>query len=402
MKFNYLARTKEGEIQTGIVEASDKESAIATLHSYGLVVIKVESVKKTPIFAKKIRIFQRVKDRDLVEFSRQLSLMVSSGIPLLEALQSLVKQTENDYFKEILFKISKDVEGGVSLDKALAKFPKVFSSLYVNLVKSGEVTGQLAEVLEYLADHLEKEYYLKSKVKGAMIYPIFVLSMLILVGIFMLYTVVPKLVEIVEGLGQELPLPTRIIIRTSNFVREWGWIILIFLVIISIGAWYWRKTKRGGMFFDKFKLKLPIFGKIYRKVYLARFCENLSTLLKGGLLILRALNVSGSVVGNKVYKDIIYEARDEVRIGNTMSSVFEKYPKQFPPVVVQMIRTGEKTGKIEFILRNLADFYSKEVNNIVANLSRFIEPVLIIGLGLMVGILIAAILMPIYNMTTAF
>lgn len=398
MKYNYFARTKEGIIQTGTIEAVSQAAAIQALQAHQLVVIRIEPARQGPLLARKIKFFERVKDKELVLFSRQLAILISSDVPLVQSLKTLTQQTDNVYFEEVLFKISNDVEGGLIFSKALAKYPKIFSPLYINLIKSGEVAGQLKESLEYLADHLEKDYYLRSRVKGAMIYPAFILSTFIIIGIIMLITVVPQLISLLEETGQELPLPTKIFIGVSTFLRTWGWLIGIIFIGGLIAFWRWVMTPLGRDFWDKLILKLPIFGKILQQTYLARLAENLSTLIKGGLMIMQALTVTGEVVGNTVYRRIIFQARDEVRIGNTISSVLGKHPKQFPPLVIQMMQTGEKTGRIEFILKNLASFYTKEVDAIVGNLTQIIEPILIIALGLIVGGLVAAVLMPIYNL----
>ena len=396
MKFNYLARTKKGEIQTGKIEAVDETAAIKILQNNDLVVVNIKSARQAPFFSKKIKLFERVKKKETVVFSRQLSTLVGADVPLVQSLRVLGAQVKNQFFKESLLEIAADVDGGLLLSKALAKHPKIFSAFYINLIKSGEVTGRLQESLDYLAEHLEKEYYLASKVRGAMIYPVFVLGAFVLIGVLMMVMVVPQLTSILEESGQALPLPTRIIISLSGFIRESGWLLGLIFIGFVIGLWRYIKTSSGRRIWDIAKLKLPVLGRIFRETYLARFTENLSTLIKGGLPIIQALNVSGEVVGNTVFQKIIYQARDEVKAGNTISSVLEKQ-KQFPPLVSQMIKTGEKTGKLDSILQNLAVFYSREVDNIVNNLSQLIEPILIIGLGIMVAILVAAILMPIYN-----
>lgn len=400
MKYNYLARSKEGELQTGTVEAANEAAAIQALQTHQLVVIRIEAAKGGPLLARKIKLFARVKDKEIVVFSRQLSILIGSGVALVQSLQTLTKQTDNFYFEEVLFKVSKDVEGGLLFSKALAKHPKIFSPLYINLVKSGEVAGQLKESLEYLADHLEKEYYLRAKIKGAMIYPVVILTTFLIIGILMLVMVVPHLITLLEETGQKLPLPTIILIALSRFLRSWGWLLGICLVALVIGGWRWVQTTSGQNFWDSLILKLPIFGNILKQTYLARLTENLSTLIKGGLMIMQALTVTGEVVGNAVYRRIILQAKEEVRTGNTISSVLEKNPETFPPLVVQMMKTGERTGRMEFVLKNLSNFYTKEVDNIVSNLTQIIEPILIICLGIMVAILVAAILMPIYNLAS--
>lgn len=396
MKFNYLSRTKEGQVQTGTIEAVNQAAAIQILQGRNLVLTEIEPVERTALFSKGLKIFERVKKKDTVIFSRQLSTLVGAEVPLVQSLRALGRQIKNVFFKDSILEIARDVDGGMLFSQALSKHPKIFSPFYVNLIKSGEVSGRLEESLNYLADHLEREYYLISKVRGAMIYPAFILGAFFLVGILMMVMVVPQLIAILKETGQALPLPTRIIIWLSGALRSYGWVFGLIFIGLGIGFWQYIKRPAGRKIWDMIKLKLPIFGRIFQETYLARFTENLSTLIKGGLPIIQALNVSGEVVGNIVFQRIIFEARDEVRGGHTISSVLEKH-KEFPAMVIQMMKTGEKTGKLDSILENLAVFYSKEVDNIVSNLSQLIEPMLIIGLGIMVGILVAAILMPIYN-----
>lgn len=255
--------------------------------------------------------------------------------------------------------------------------------------------------LEFLADHLEKEYYLISKVQRAMYYPGFVLGAFVLIFIFMMTTVVPNMVEFLIEMDQELPLITKIVIGLSSFMVRFGWLILLAIIGLGLALSFYLKTSSGKEALDGFKLKMPIFGKVFKKTYLAHFTKNLSTLIKGGLPIIQALDVSGRVVGNIVFQKIIFKARDEVSKGNTISSVLEKEPI-IPPVVSQMMKTGEKTGRLDYVLENLADFYTREVDNVVDNISQLIEPILIIGLGAMVGILITAVLMPMYNVALNF
>jgi len=396
MKFNYLARTQKGELQTGIIEANSRESALEILQSHKLVVIRLEEESKMPILARRIRLFDRVSRKDVMIFCRQLAVLIGSDVALVEALRVLGEQTSNKYFKEVIFEVASDVDGGTLFSKALAKHPKVFSSFFINLIKAGEVSGRLQESLEFLAEYLEREYYLISKIRGAMIYPIFVLVAFFLVGILMMTVVIPQLITILEETTEELPLPTRIVIAVSNFFNNYALILGIATVVLIIVLVKFHQTKKGREFFDRLKLKLPILGGLFKKTYLARFTQNLSTLIQGGLPIIQALDVTGDVVGNVVYKKIIFQARDEVKTGHTISEVLERYP-EFPPLVTQMIKTGEKTGKIDFVLKNLAKFYSQEVEMMASNLSQLIEPLLILGLGLMVGTLVASILMPIYN-----
>lgn len=401
MKYNYLARTNKGEIQTGKIEAPSEIIALKLLQSKGLVVVKLKLIKKRDFLTGNIKIFERIKRKELFVFFRQLSVLVGAGVPLVQSLKSLADQSENAYFSEVLSGLAGDVDGGMSFSKALARHPKAFSSFSVNLLKSGEVAGRLKETLIYLADHLEKEYYLVSKIRGAMIYPIFILGTFLVVAILIMVMVMPSLAEILTEAGQDLPWPTKLLIGTSNLLVSWGWVMLLIAFICGFGIWQYVKTKQGRAQWDALKLKLPIFGKILQKTYLARFSDNLNVMIKGGVSIIQGLDIAGRVVGNVVFQRIIFQARDDVRTGKSITNSLEKH-KEFPPLFYQMIKTGENTGKLDEILGKLSDFYNKEVDNIVNNLSQILEPLMIVLLGIAVSILVFAVYMPIYNLAGTF
>jgi type II secretory pathway component PulF len=401
MKFNYLTRTPEGETQRGTIEASSRQAALQTLQNRRLIVVKLQSIEEVSLLSKRLKIFERIKRKEVFVFFRELSILVGADVPLVQSLKTLSQRMENPYFKEIVFEVANDVDGGAAFSKALSGYPKVFSNFSINLIKSGEIAGRLQECLNYLADYLEKEYYLISKVRGAMTYPIFILGAFLSVGVLVLVMVIPQLTAILTEAGQELPWSTRLVIATSEFVRSWGWSIFLLLVVAGVFFWRYKKTDRGKAVWDKAKLRIPVFGKILQKTYLARLADNLSALIKGGVSIIQALNVSGEVIGNTIFQQIIWQARDEVRVGRSMSSSLEKH-KEFPPLFSQMVKTGERTGKLETILEKLSTFYNKEVSNVVDNLSQLIEPVLLIFLGIGVAVLVFSVFMPIYNLAGGF
>jgi len=400
MKFNYQARTKEGEIQTGTIEAGSHEAAVKILQQHGLVVVFLEAISEVPFYARSLKFLQKVKTKELVMFYRQLSILFEANTPLLKSLKAVAEQIRNPYFKEILFEIESDVRGGENLSGALAKHKKVFSPFYINVIQSGEATGKLDQILKYLADHAENEFLLTQKVKGAFTYPIFILSAFFIIAVIMMVYVVPQLTSILLETGQELPLTTKILIGTSNLLRSWLWL----LALIIFGGGYalsrYLKTSKGKENWDKLKLRLPILGEIFRKIYLARFSENFSTLLKGGLPIIEALKISSQVIGNTVYSNLIKEAIEEVKRGGNISSAFERHKKNVPPAVIQMLKVGEQTAKLDSILERLSGFYQKEVDRVVGNMTQLIEPALIILLGGAVAFLVASILMPIYNISS--
>jgi len=397
MQYSYLARTRKGEVQTGTIEAPNQATALQILQSHNLIVIKLAAVERMSVLIRKIKIFERVRRKDLFIFFRQLATLVGADVPLVQSLRSLARQVERSHFGGVIWIVADDVDGGSLFSKALAKHPKVFSEFSINLIKSGEVAGRLQESLNYLADHLEKEYSLVSRVRRAMVYPAFILATFLVIGVLVMVMVMPGLAGILEEAGQELPLPTRLLIALSEFLRAKGWLLSIILIIVIIFIWRGLKTEIGQAQFDKLKLRLPLLGNIFQKTYLARLADSLNALIKGGVSIIQSLSVAGRVIGNTVYRDIVFHARDEVKVGRSISSALEKH-EEFPPLFCQMIKTGERTGKLDVILEKLSIFYSREVENIVDNLSQLIEPILIVCLGVAVSILVFAVYMPIYNL----
>lgn len=399
MQFNYVARDKQGEVHTGTIKAPTQEEAVAVLQANDLIVISCQSIEGIPVWIRQVKFLQKVKNKDLVNFSRQLSILFSAKVSLVVALRALAKQQKSEYFQNIINDISNDVEAGTIFSKALAKYPKIFSSFFINLIKSGEVSGNLENSLNYLADHLEKQYYLQTRLRNALMYPGFIFLGFIVVAILMLVLVIPNLVSILEQSGQELPFTTMLIIWLSDLLRNWGWLILVFLIFAGFLVWRYAHSPKGKRFFDQLKLKLPIFGEVFRKIYISRFSDNLSILIRGGLPILQALQISADVIGNVIFTELVLAAKEEVRIGNPMSSAFEK-TKEIPPMVTQMIFTGERTGQLELVLQKVSAFYGREVDNVISTLSTLIEPILIVFLGIGVAVLLGAILMPIYNIAS--
>jgi len=398
VRFNYQARTKEGEIQTGTVEASSYEVAVNTIQGYDLTVISLEAISAIPFYTRSLKFFQKVKAKELVLFYRQLAILFEADNPLLDSLRALSEGIRNPYFKNILFEVETDIRGGESLSKSLARHKKVFPPFYINVIHSCEVTGKLSDVLKYLADHAEEDFILNSKIKGAFIYPIFILSTFVVIATILLVYVVPQLTTIFVETGQELPMLTKILIGASAFLRSWIWLLIIIGGGLVFGFIRFKKTSQGQELWDKFKLKIPVLGKLFRKMYITRFSENFSTLIKGGLPILSALKISSQVIGNTVFSNLINEAIKEVKTGGKISSVFEK-SEEIPTLVIQMLKVGEETAKLDSILEKTASFYRGEVDRAVDNITQLIEPILIVIMGVGVAFLVASILMPIYSMS---
>jgi type IV pilus assembly protein PilC len=396
MKYNYQARTKTGEIQSGIIEASNRDAAIDTLKKKGFYVTAVQ-LYSVPAYAKKINLFSRTSRKDIVMLSRQLAIMFKSRVPLIEVFQTLAKQTKNQDLKEKILRIAEEVEGGSTLSSALAVFPKTFNSFYVSMVKSGEATGKLTEVFLYLADYLEKEHNLRSKLVGAMIYPGFILVVFLAVFSILITFVIPQLASVLKEMNQELPLMTRIAIGISDFFVKYWMIFLMAIASLVILAIVAIKNKILNQWFQRIVLKIPGVNGFMKKIYLTRFAMNISTLLSGGIPIAQALEITADVVGSVVYREIILSVRDEVRKGEQMSAVLQNYPNLITPLFYQMIVVGEKTGTLDTSLENVVEFYEKEVERGLDNFVRLLEPAFIVVLALIVGGLVASVMMPIYS-----
>ena len=398
MKFKYKAITISGTEQTGKVDANNKEKAVELLQKHKLIIIYVKPVKEFVSFNRLFSFLHRVSSKKIVMFSKELSILLMAGIPLVEALRIQHDQEEKGYFKDQLFIIANMIDDGSSFSSALSCFPNIFSTFYVNIVKSGEASGTMQESLLHLADYIEKQYLLNSKVKNALMYPGVILGGFGVVGAVMMAFVVPQLTSIFRENEQELPLPTKILVLVSDFMKDNFFLLIIATIVLIYGIKKYIATQEGKENLDKLIFKIPKFNSIFQKFYVARFAKNLSMLIKSGVPIISALKISGDVVGNEIYKKIVYSSIDEVKIGGSVAYAFER-SDQLPPLVPRMIRIGEKTGKLDTVLEDISDFYTKEVNIAVDGLMALIEPILIFILGAGVGILVSAILMPIYQMT---
>ncbi|MBI4919740.1 type II secretion system F family protein [Candidatus Azambacteria bacterium] len=407
-KFQYTARTQEGKIESNIIDAPSIEAAISILQNQRLIITDIKPFSEAKEFAldilvgRLLAIFNRVKQEEIVLFTKQLAVLIQAKVPLVQSLRVMVKQVKNPQFSKIIGSIADDVDAGMIFSRALAKYPKVFSNFFIQMIRSGEISGRLEETLTYLSEYINRQYLLNSKVKGAMIYPAFIVATFIMVGAAMLIWVVPSLTSILTESGQKLPFVTRLLIGSSNFMKSWGWLlfIILFIAIYFIAAAI-RKSFEWRYAYDGLKLRLPIFGDLLKKIYLARFSETLSTLSSAGIAISQSLEITAEVVGNAVYRRIIIEANEAVRKGSNISAVFARHP-EILPMVTQMVYIGEQTGKLDTILKQVAVFFTEEVNRAFDNLVNLIEPILIVVLGVGVGILVAAILLPIYNLVNTF
>lgn len=397
--YSYRAMNEKSEMLNGLVKAPSLDVAADVLIEQSLTILflkeKWELSKNVhiPFFS------GSVSAKDLVIFSRQLSILVSASIPLVQSLKILKQQTSKKINK-IVSEIVDDVEGGGRFSDALSKHPGAFDDFYVHIIRSGETSGKLDDVLLYLADQMEKDYDLASRIRNAMIYPIFILSGLAVVGTIMMVFVVPKLTAILRESGTQLPLATRVLISVSEFFVGFWWLILILFVgvIVSFRAFIARAN--GKYIWDLFKLRLPIFGALAQEIAIVRFARSLNTLVTGGVTLTRGFKIVADVVGNSVYKKILLETVKEVEGGNPITSVFSKSP-YVPSMVTQMLNVGEKTGKLDVILDKIAAFYTREIDNLLRNLVTLIEPLVMVIMGVGVGMMIAAIILPMYNLASA-
>ena len=402
MKYTYQAKDIKGGTQSGVIEAATKDAALEVLSKNNLfpLEIKETGAEATGGINKKITLFERVSTKDVAMFSRQLSIMIDSNVPPAEAIEALGDQTKNISFRDKIYKIAKDVREGTQLSKALAQYPNVFGVFYVNMVRSGEVSGNLPTILEKVADHLESEYEIRSKMIGAMTYPAVIMVIFVLIFVVIMIFVIPGLVTVLRGTGQELPFATKLVIGLSDFlVKFWYLVVLIFAAIAAFVI-YFPKTVVGKDIIDKVSLRLPVFGTFLKNLFQARFAENFSTLISAGIPINEALEVVADLVGNNVYRNAILSAKDRVVKGESVSYVFSQQKGIISPLFVQMTAVGEQTGKLDSSLLNVVRFYKRESTIFVDSISSIIEPILIIGLALMVGFLVAAVLLPIYKIST--
>ena len=401
-QFNYKARTPEGEVREGVIDVVNADAATDSLQKSGLIIVSLQEVKKQRSGGSLLRFFggNSVKARDLAIFSRQIATLFDARVPVIRALKTLVVEAQSPVLQETISDILDDVSGGSSLSLSMSKHPNVFSYFYVSMVRAGEESGKLQEVFSYLADYLERSYEIGGKIKNALIYPAFILGVFILVIVLMLVVVVPKLSSIFIETNTPVPFYTQIVMQSSAFLRSYG----IFVLIVATGGGIfflqYIRTPRGKELLDVIKLKVPVFGNLFQKFYLSRIADNLASLINSGVPIIRALQVTASVLDNKVYEEVILDATRSIKSGNTIGAALEQY-EEIPPLMTQMIRIGEDSGRLDFILNALARFYKRDVDNMVAGIVSLIEPALIVLLGGGVGILVASILIPLYSLSTS-
>jgi len=396
MKYTYQARTKKGEIQTGSVEASSREGALSVLQKYGLYITYLTKTKE-PFWQKRIEFLRKASSKDIVFFTRQLAVMLSSNIPVVESLETIARQLKKLGFQEQILKMAEQVEGGDSLSKALASFPTLFSQFYIGMVKSGETSGRVPESLEYLADYLEKEQDFKSKVAMAVIYPLFVLAVFFVVMLVMGIVVIPKFAEIFQGMEADLPFLTRLVINLSVAIREWWPILFASFAGFCAALFFFFKSEEARKILDSVFLDVPLINDFFKKFFLSHIALNLSTLIAAGIPIARTLEITSDIVGSDIYKKILLKTRDGVRAGKSISSMLSSYPETFTLFFIQMVVVGEKTGHLDRTLQNVVKVYEKETDRILEAFLKFLEPILIIVLGILVALGAIALFVPLFD-----
>jgi len=397
MEFHYLAKNHQSEQKQGTVSAGSEKEALGILAKQQLFVLEIHDMTKKAGLSQNFSFKKKVSLKDKIIFTNQLAIMIKAGLPLIEALEALKEQTENPEFIKAISQITEEVRGGQALSKALSHHPKIFPDLYIAVTHSGEKSGKLDLVLERLSDQLQKDYDLMTKVKSAITYPIVIVSALIMVVIMMLVYVVPKMKSIFDEMGVALPLPTRILLGLSDFVVTYWYVVIIVIIALFFGLRFWAKTPAGRLALDTFIIKIPLFGALTKKIYLARFARTTATLIASGLPMLEIIATDKAVVGNKFYQPVFDQISRDVESGVPLSLAMKKH-KIFPAMIAQMISVGERSGKIDQILNELAGFYDKEVEATTANMASLIEPILIIVIGAGIGVAIIAVIMPIYSL----
>jgi len=404
--FTYKGRSSEGKLVSGAMEASSPSEVAGTLRLQGVYVTDILETKQETVREKKVFLVgklaklnvssKKVKLRELATFARQLFTLINSGIPLISCINITRSQTESKVLKSALGDIISSLEDGNTLSDSFAKFPNIFPEIFIYMVEAGELGGVLDEVLERLADHLEREHDVNEKIKSAMTYPLVVLIFSMLALAFLLTFVLPKIINVIQGMGVPLPLPTRIVMAVSGAFINFWFLIPFIIFLLVFGFKYIASKPKGQETLDIISIKAPIFGSIYQKIIVARFCRTLGTLLKGGVPIIQALEVVKKSVSNVIISRAVTKAQESVRNGQELSKPIEECGL-FPPMVIKMIAVGEETGSLDILLERVGIFYDKEVGIVVGRLSSVIEPLLIVLLGGIVGFIILAVMLPIIS-----
>lgn len=402
MRFVFKAKNEAGEVKEGLVEAVTLELATEILQRNGLIPIQVnpEGGGWKGALRDVQRLWEGVSPKDIMLVFRQLSTLIEARVPVVTSIETVSEQVEKRYFRLILKEIKEDIGDGMSFSEALEKHPKVFDPMMVHIIRAGEVSGTLQKSIEFIADNTEKNYHLTSKVRGALIYPAFVLAAALAAGFLVITFILPKITTIIKDLNAPVPWYTAALMQLSDFMNAYWWAVIMVVGAFGVGIAYYLQTDSGKKDWDRIVLKLPVFKLLVKYVCITRFAENFGSLVAGGIPVVRALTITSDVVGNNVYAGILREAAEEVKTGGSISGVLSQHPKEIPSIVSQMIRIGEETGSTSNVLDGVARFYDQEVEVITRNLTSLIEPILIVALGIGVGVLTVGVLLPVYNIAS--
>ncbi len=389
-------------MQVGFVEAGNRDAAVTILSGHDLFVLSVQSAESENFLDRFVGLFDRVRRRDLIVFARQLATLLEARLPLNNALKILYEQTVNKRLKEAVLQVSEDIDAGLSFSQAMERAGKIFPDYYIEMVRAAEVTGNMNEIAGFLADYTEREGDLASKASSALIYPGIVLLLFIVVAFLLLTFVFPQIGAVFTENNVVLPWYTQLLLNTGNFLKQWWIVVVVAAVVLSVVVADYFETVEGKALVDDLKIRMPVMKKVFVPVVMARFGNSAALLIHGGIPIAQALEIIGHMVGNVLYRDAIHDIAEDVRQGSLLSQGIAQHPEFFPPLVSQMIAVGESTGKVEEMFGRLAGIYTREAEQVTANLVDLIQPALMIGMGLMVGVLFASVLIPIYRLTASF
>lgn len=399
--FNYHGLDQSGNEREGSIDAVNVDVAIAALQRRGLIISSIEEPGKKTMLDSKISFFDRITNADVVMLSRQITTLFEAQVSALRAFRLLASEARTPALAGVLTEIANDIQSGSPISAALQRHPKAFSQFYVNMVRAGEESGKLDETFSFLADYLDRNYEITQKARNALIYPGFIILTFGTVMTLMMTLVIPRLADMLTDVGQAVPIYTKAVIGLSIFMRQY---IILIIILLGLGAAFlfrFIKTEKGREMFSRARLETPIIGGIYQKIYLSRIADNLSTMLRSGIQILRGIEITASVVEDATYEKILTAAAVDVKAGLPVSEALRKYP-EMPGIVVAMMKIGEETGNMGQILETMARFYRREVNNAVDTMVDLIEPIMIVALAVGVAVLLASVLIPIYNIAGSF
>jgi len=400
MRFRYQAKTQTGELQNGYVEAGNREAATNILASHNLFVLGIESVDKENFFDRLTNSISRVRRKDMIVFTRQLAMLLEAKLPIANTLRTLHAQTKQPLLRAAILRVSEDIDSGIALSQALERQGGIFSGFFISMIRAAETTGNLSEAALFLADYTEKEGNLASKALGAMIYPAVIMGLFGAVAIVLVVVVFPQLKPIFESAGVTLPWYTKLLLGSGDFLAKWWFMVLGVIGALVAIVMNYTQTTEGRGFFDDLKVQMPLVRGIYIPLTMSRFSNALAMLLKGGIPVAQALEIVGHTVGNTLYEDILHEASNTVRQGESLSEALGRYPDYFPALVPQMLVVGESTGRLDEILIRVSSYYTRETDLKLDKMVDLLQPLMLIFIGVMVGGLFGAILVPLYNLTS--